>query len=55
LRAGGSFTITTAGRLIVTATEPCRLMLIKHEKDNCHRQTAEVLYGYLKNCVVGSL
>jgi hypothetical protein len=41
--------------LIVTATEPCRLMLVKHEEGNCQRQPVEGLYGYLKNCVVGSL
>ncbi len=55
LRTGESFTIKAAGRLIVTATESCRLMLVEHENGNRQRQPAEVLYGYLKSCVVGSL
>jgi hypothetical protein len=53
LRTGESFTIKASGRLIVTATEPCRLMLVKHERNNHQRQPAAALYGYLKNCVVG--
>ena len=52
--SGGSFTIRGKGRVIVTATESCRIKLVESNK-TCNLQTFhKVAYCMLKNCLVNS-
>ena len=54
LRAGGSFTVSASGQLIITATESCRLMLVEPKVQQRQTRPAKLLYGLLKGCTAGS-
>ena len=50
LRSGESFDIRTNGRLIVTATETCRIMLTGNKAEGRVSQSYRALMGSLKSC-----
>ncbi len=54
LSAGHSFRVLTSGKLIITATEPCRLMLSESGSQGL-KQPAKALYGWFKGCAADSL
>ena len=53
LAAGGSFTVHSSGKLIVTATEDCRLMLTTPGVKSRPLQSVKTIYGLLKSCTAG--
>ena len=55
LAAGGSFTVHSCGKLIVTATEDCRLMLTTPGVKSRPLQSVRTIYGLLKSCTAGSI
>jgi len=52
LGTGDSFTVRAQGRLIITATEPCRLLLVKTEPQDSQLNPFKTNCA-LKGCVVG--
>ena len=55
LTAGGSFTVRSSGKLIVTAAEGCRLMLTSPEPKSPTSQSMKNIYALLKSCTAGSI
>ena len=53
LGAGDAFTVRTQGRLIITAMEPCRLMLLHTEPRGRQQHPSKMMGGVLKSCVAG--
>ncbi len=54
LGTGDSFTAKTSGKLIITATESCRLMLSESGSQGL-KQPAKALHGWFKGCAADSL
>jgi hypothetical protein len=54
MRSGGSFTIEGKGRVIITATESCRIMLVESSKARKLQAPYKSAYNLLKNCLVNS-
>ncbi len=50
LSVGDRFTVRSSGQLIITATEPCRLMLSEPGVQSRKLWPIMVLYGLLRSC-----
>jgi len=48
LGAGDNYMIRTRGRLIITAMEPCRLLLVQMEHQDCYLNPFKIVNGALK-------
>jgi len=55
LRTGSSFTVTSNSHLIVTATEPCRLMLSTPQGASRQAHPGKSLFRFLSSCPVNGL
>ena len=54
MRSGGSFTIRGKGRVIITATESCRIMLAESNKANNLITPYRAVYNLLRNYLTHS-
>lgn len=54
LRSGSSFLIEGKGRVIITATEACRIMLVESDQTTILQTPYKAAYSLLKNCLVNS-
>lgn len=55
LHSGGIFIVRAKGRVIVTATQSSRLMLIESKESDRLQQPMRTIYSVLKNCMTTSL
>lgn len=54
IRSGSSFIIEGKGRVIITATESCRIMLVNSDKTGNLQTHYKAAYSLLKNCLINS-
>lgn len=53
LGAGDTFSVRTNGRVILTATQPCRLMLGKTAAAGRYTNLCKTINGMLRECAAG--
>jgi hypothetical protein len=54
IKSGGIFSIRTKEKVIVTAIESCRIMLVESKKSSTLQSPYMTGYNFLKNCLINS-